>query len=131
MARVLVTGCRRWWCHRMADRIVARLVARHGTDLAVVHGGAPGVDTAFARACQRAGVATEMFPAQWDEAGPRAGPLRNQRMVDSGPDFAIAAHRDLAGSKGTRGCVLLCLAANVPVYLLDAEDAEPRRITGA
>jgi hypothetical protein len=130
MPRVLVTGCRNWNCLDLARKIIGRLVARHGAnDLVIVHGDCPtGVDAAFDKAAYEGIIEVERFPANWAELGKAAGPRRNAMMVATGPDFAIACHRDLLSSKGTLGCVKLCWEAEIPVWLVDAEDAEPRRI---
>jgi acetylglutamate kinase len=46
--RILITGDRHWSCMELAERVVSRLIARYGYDLVIVHGGANGVDQAFA-----------------------------------------------------------------------------------
>jgi hypothetical protein len=117
--RVLVTGCRHWNCTGLAGSIVNRLMERHGTQLIVVHGAARGVDAAFAQACNDLGVTHEPHPADWDVYGKGAGPRRNQAMVDAGADLCLAVHRDLKGSRGTLDCVKRCLAAGIPVWLID------------
>jgi ABC-type sugar transport system substrate-binding protein len=128
--RVLITGDRNWACLDLARVVVARLIERHG-DIEVVHGGAAGVDTAFALAAADAGAAVHAFPADWDRHGKRAGPLRNAEMVASGADVCLAFHARLKWSKGTRDCVTRALKAGIPVWLVDADDAEkkPVRIT--
>jgi ABC-type sugar transport system substrate-binding protein len=125
--RVIISGDRNWTCHDLARRVIARLVARHG-EVDIVQGAADGVDFAFVEAAYDAGCGVCSFPADWDRHGKKAGPLRNQEMVDSGADFAIAVHRSLAWSRGTKDLVTRALAAGIPVYLIDREDAEPRRI---
>jgi hypothetical protein len=126
--RVIISGDRNWRCGALARRIVARLVDWYGADLIVVHGNAAGVDTAFAAACALRGVAREPHAARWHEQGNRAGPIRNAAMVAAGANFCIAVHRSLAWSRGTRDLVERALAAGIPVYLIDGEDAEPKRI---
>jgi len=127
--RVLVTGDRNWPCRLGVDRILARLRGRYGDGLVIVHGDCPsGVDAAFAVACRVAGIRQEPHPADWDRHGKAAGPIRNREMAESHPEFCIAFHRCLARSRGTRDCVGHCIKAGIPVYLLDAEDAEPRRL---
>jgi hypothetical protein len=126
--RVIVTGSRSWPCGELAVRVVGRLQDRYGEALVIVHGGARGVDAAFDAAARRAGVRVEAHPAEWDRLGRAAGPKRNARMVARGARFAVAVHPDLAGSMGTRDCVRRCLEAEIPVWLIDAAQAEPRRI---
>jgi hypothetical protein len=129
--RVVVTGDRRWECPALARRVVERLKARYGAALVVVHGAAGGVDHTFDTVCLELRVRREPHPANWRWHGDRAGPIRNQEMIDAGAAFVVAVHRDLAGSRGTRDCVRRALQAGVPVYVLDHDDAEPRRITEA
>jgi hypothetical protein len=128
--RVIVTGDRGWDCDELARRVVRRLVARYGRPgLTIVHGGAKGVDAAFEFACAVTGVAREPHPADWERLGKRAGPLRNAEMVAAGADLCIAVHQFLMNSKGTRDCCTQALRAGIPVWLIDSEDGEPRRLT--
>jgi hypothetical protein len=127
--RILVTGDRNWRCEEMAQRIVQRLIARHGRDITIVHGACSGVDMAFDRAAILAGVSKEPHPADWTRFGKQAGPRRNAAMVNAGADLAIAVHRDIAASKGTRGCACLCLAAGIPTWLVSDDSGSPTRLT--
>ena len=144
MTRVIVTGSRNWDCREIAHRAISRIIDRWGRDIAIVHGDAAGVDRAFRLAAMSHSVSHEPHPARWDdldapgavirrrrdgsEYNANAGPIRNQEMVDLGAKFAIAVSKDLANSKGTRDCVERLLRAGIPVYLIDREDGEPRRI---
>ncbi|WZP01215.1 SLOG family protein (plasmid) [Isosphaeraceae bacterium EP7] len=68
--RVIVTGDRDWSLRpTMTTTILKLLIAEHGPDLVIVHGGARGVDQAFKLACQELGIACEEHPARWDELG--------------------------------------------------------------
>lgn len=128
MRRYIVTGDRHWYCPDVAERILNGILARHDNSFTIVHGAAPGVDTAFSHVCRRYRIAEEPHPADWPTLGPRAGPIRNQEMVDLGAEYAVAVHKDLANSKGTKDCVRRCLAAGITVYHVD--DIHPtRRLT--
>ena len=125
--RVLVTGSRHWYCLAMAERIVRKLADRHG-EIAIIHGAAPGVDSAFESAVElidRPEVVAWPHPAPWQVFGRRAGPLRNQAMVDLGADICIAVHPDLANSRGTKDCVRRAMDAGIPVWAVTAEDGVP------
>jgi hypothetical protein len=128
--RVLVTGDRNWHSADLAERILNRLLARYGPTLIIVHGGATGIDRAFAEAAEHLGIEQEAHPADWDEHGKRAGPLRNQAMVDAGADLCLACHRAITASKGTKDCVRRAMAAGIPTYLIDSERGEPKRLRG-
>jgi hypothetical protein len=128
--RVLITGDRGWDCDKLACDVLRRLVAKYGTGLVIVHGAAGCVEAAFAAAAGALGVAVEAHPAEWARLGKRAGPSRNQRMVDAGADLCLAVHPYLANSKGTKDCARRAIAAGIPTYLIDGDgdDARPRRL---
>lgn len=128
--RVLITGGRHWDAVDLARRVVASLATRHAAvGLIIVHGNASGVDTAFADACRELGVPDERHPADWAGLGNRAGPIRNQEMVDAGADVCLAFHQDLAGSKGTKGCVRLAMKAGIPTWVVAGDGIKPRLLT--
>ena len=58
------------------------------------------------------GVWVEMFEAEWQALGPRAGPERNARMVKAGGHGCLA----LPGGAGTSDCSRRCEAAGIPVW---------------
>jgi hypothetical protein len=129
--RIIITGDRNWRCEALAERIVVRLIDRYGRSVTIVHGAASGVDQSFARAATFANITQEPHPADWRKHGKAAGPKRNGEMVKAGATLCIAVHRDINASKGTKDCVRQCLAAGIPVWLIDGEDAEPVRVREA
>jgi hypothetical protein len=94
----------------------------------VVHGGANGVDQAFAVACRNLGIAAEPRVADWRGLGNIAGPARNKQMVESGIDLCVAFHRTLSTSRGTKDCVRLAPAAAIAVFLIEDDRAVPARV---
>jgi hypothetical protein len=126
--RILVTGDRHWNCTDLAERVVNRLLARYGPDMVIIHGGACGVDEAFAKACRKLGVVAEPHLADSKALGNVAGPARTRATVGSGADMCIAVHGSLATSKGTKDCVREALAAGIPVFLIEDDRAIPSRI---
>lgn len=91
---ILVTGSRHADFRLHGDEIslVLRWIGaeRRGPHT-LIEGGAAGADR-IARACAEGlGWTVETMPANWAKEGrPAAGPLRNQRMVDKGPDVCLA-----------------------------------------
>lgn len=126
--RVIVTGSRHWRCDEIASLVITRLLARFGVNLVVVHGAAPGVDSAFAEACNDSGVDHEPHPADWAKHGRGAGPKRNAEMVAAGAALCVAVHRDIDASRGTKDCAKRCVAAGIPVWLIDSDRVEPKRL---
>jgi hypothetical protein len=55
-------------------------------------------------------------------------PMRNKEMVESGADLCIALNRTIQTSRGTRDCFRQALAAGIPTYLIEDEDAIPLRV---
>ena len=126
--RILVTRDRHWPCTEQAERIVNRLIGGYGNDLVIIHGGAAGVDNAFAEACQHLSIKAEPHVADWTGLGNIAGLARNREMVEAGADLCIALHRTLETSTRTKDCVWQALAAGIPVYLIEDERAIPKRV---
>ena len=78
-----------------------RLRANYGI-AAVAHGGAPGADALAGQWASSRGLVCEEFRADWKREGRKAGPLRNQRMLDdAGARFVIA----FPGGRGTADMV--------------------------
>lgn len=126
--RVIITGARDWYCYELATKVLTGLIAKHGAnDLVIVHGAAPGVDSAFAQACHDNIIEDEPHPAHWKAFGNGAGPKRNQEMVDSGADLCLAFHPHLSISKGTRDCVRRALKAGIPTWWTWCHDDPPVR----
>lgn len=131
MPRVIITGSRSWDAPSVAGRVIQRLRQRYkDADLVIVHGDCPtGIDAAFDKVSRLSYLKVERYPADWTTHGDAAGPVRNQQMIDSGADFVIAAHQSIAWSRGTKDCVSRALKAGIPVWLIDGEKAEPRKLT--
>ena len=68
------------WPHQ---RIAAELLARSGGRLVhlVLHGGARGADAAIGRAAGQLGWCSLAMPAQWQQHGRAAGPIRNRKLL--------------------------------------------------
>lgn len=112
--RVIFTGSRDWADEETIDDWLTDLSFIYPEDLVVVHGAcATGADEIVERLCQIHGITTEPHPAEWLKHGRAAGPIRNRRMVDLGADLVIGF--PLGASRGTRGCMRLARAADIPV----------------
>lgn len=78
----------------------------------VIHGAARGADSLAGVIAKDAYVRVEEYPADWDQHGKAAVPIRNQRMLDEGkPDLVLAA----PGGRGTADMVRRAKAAGVRV----------------
>lgn len=109
--RILVCGGREY---DDATRVWGCLtrVYRKYPHLVIVHGNARGADSLARDWAIRHNVPHEAHPADWDRHGKKAGPIRNQEMLDSGLDGGIA----FPGGRGTADMVRKMKAAGVPVW---------------
>lgn len=78
----------------------------------VVSGHARGADQMAEMWADQRGIPLSIFPAEWEVHGRRAGPIRNQQMLDEGkPDLVIA----FPGGRGTADMVARAKKAGVMV----------------
>lgn len=116
--RVLVCGGRDYDNRTTVWKALHEVADEHGM-IFLIQGGAKGADSLarewvrdqMRRAPRRAegGVS---FHADWLRYGPKAGPIRNQLMIDEGePDLVIA----FPGGRGTADMVRRARAAGIEV----------------
>jgi hypothetical protein len=68
----------------------------------ILHGGATGVDTIAGKLAKFRGFTVIPIKADWKKHGPKAGPIRNQQMIENNPDIAyFFPYPSLKESKGT------------------------------
>ena len=115
--KVLVTGSRDW----TDSETIYRALAEHTAfdEVTLLSGACPtGADAFAERYAKLKGWKVELHPADWDKYGKRAGPLRNQAMVDRKPDLVLAFI--LNGSRGASGTVAMARKAGLRVKVYDA-----------
>ena len=116
---LLITGTREGVPLQRIQKAFDRLVEAFpdGLEVTLVHGAARGVDQMCAEEAIRRGWNTEAYPANWTRFGKAAGPIRNQEMVDLGPDFFIAF--PVPHSRGTRDCIRRAKEAKIPGWVVE------------
>lgn len=112
--RVLVCGGRDFSdCKRIFD--VLDDLARTEVVDCLIEGDERGADRIAGAWAKRRRVDLRLFPADWAKYGRRAGPIRNQQMLDDGrPDLVIA----FPGGRGTDDMVRRATAAGVHVQVI-------------
>ncbi len=88
---VIVAGGGRdlvWPHQRFAAELLARSSGRPVHLL--LHGGARGADQSIARAAQQLGWSSLVMPAQWQQHGRAAGPIRNRQLLEQAIARALA-----------------------------------------
>lgn len=112
--RVIVCGSRRW---RDRDAISDRLFELP-PDSVIVHGNAAGADRIAHQEAQKLGLLVEPHPADWQQHGKAAGPIRNRAMARMGADLCIAFWD--GASKGTAHMIGEAEASGIPVQVVGA-----------
>lgn len=99
--RVLVCGGREYTNAALLAQTLE--ASRRDRGIAVlIAGGAPGADSLAADWAVAQGIPCDVYMADWEGLGRKAGPIRNQRMLDEGkPDLVVA----FPGGRGTADMV--------------------------
>ena len=99
--RILVCGGREFADRQLLNDTLNGLRRERGVSL-VIAGGARGADSMAQWWAKAEGVPCDVYQADWAGLGRKAGPIRNQRMLDEGkPDLVVA----FPGGRGTADMV--------------------------
>lgn len=122
--RILICGDRNWTDY---DRILTALSCEEGNYFnsgpniiieCVIEGEAQGADKMGRLAAEELGIPVLQFPAKWNLYGHRAGPIRNQQMLDEGkPTQVWAFHNNIQKSIGTKDMIRRANKAGILVIL--------------
>lgn len=108
--RVLVCGGRHYKNQDKVFDTLDAVLKKHGA-ITIVNGGATGADTLSSRWAQYRNQKLEEYPADWNRLKRAAGFIRNQQMLDTGIDGAVA----FPGGNGTADMVKRLKAAGISV----------------
>lgn len=110
--RVLVCGGR---YYNDSARVAKELSSERWTApiTTVIQGGATGADQLAREWAEAQGIPVLEMRADWKKHGRKAGPMRNQSMIDlSAPDLVVA----FPGGRGTADMVRRAKKAKIPVW---------------
>ena len=79
----------------------------------LIHGGAWGADNLAGRWAIARGIKVEIYPANWQQHGRRAGYLRNKAMLEQSKPHVVVA---FPGGRGTANMTKLALDAGITVW---------------
>lgn len=118
MKKILVCGGRDYTNRKKVYHVLDTLKNVFG-EVIIIQGDARGADRlAKAQAISR-GVVHMDFPADWEGLGARAGPIRNQQMLDEGkPDLVIA----FPGGRGTADMVNRAKVSGIETEIIIDKD---------
>ena len=113
MLKILVCGDRNW-----TDKAaIHNILKEYPEDSILIEGAARGADRLAGEVANELGWEVVEIAADWTAYGPRAGPIRNQEMLDLSPDIVIGFHNDIESSKGTKHMLTIAKAAGKEVRL--------------
>ncbi len=111
--RVLVCGGRDFHDWGLLSATLSDIIPEERRHRAVIISGhARGADLLGERWAKEHGVALNVFPADWNRLGRKAGPIRNRQMLVEGrPQLVVA----FAGKEGTADMIKQATTAGVRV----------------
>lgn len=117
--RVLACGGRDYFDQRHVFGVLDRLHGERPIAL-IIHGAAAGADTlagnwAVARGVEQTGDRYKIKKEDWRLLGLKAGPMRNQRMLDEGKPALVVV---FPGGRGTANMMKLAQVAGVPLMVV-------------
>jgi hypothetical protein len=115
--RVLVSGDREWTDRAAVERAFDRFKPTH-----VIEGECKGLDVMARDVAEARGIPVTQVPADWNAYGKAAGPMRNRKMLEMGPEMLLAFHNHFKRSVGTKDCVTQALKFGVESWLITSEN---------
>ena len=117
--RFFITGSRDLFIKKEVKKVLADLYAKgiNPKKMVIVVGDAKGVDATAAKLWMEAGLRVEVFKADWEEHGKKAGMLRNIIMLKSGVDYGYGFCKN--NSRGTSGMLKAASELGVPFERFD------------
>ena len=107
--RVLVCGGRHY---KDKKRLFSELESLNPKPTLIIQGGATGADKIAKSWAKSKSIEVAEINPDWDKYGKRAGPIRNQDMINKHkPDLCIA----FKGGRGTADMIRRCEVNDIPV----------------
>lgn len=114
--RILVCGSREW----TNKHKIRKELSIYSKEDVLIHGGCRGADSIAGEIGKELGLNVVVYYADWKTYGKKAGPLRNQKMLDKGePDIIYAFHEDIDTSRGTKDMVNRAKKANINIKIIN------------
>ncbi len=124
MTTILICGGRFYRDAGTIERYIRSLPEETTT---IIHGGCyKGADAIAHKLALEWNYFVIVYHADWQTHGRKAGPIRNQRMLDVGKPDKVVAFWD-GVSPGTRDMIHRAKAAGVPVEIIWQKGCEPKQ----
>ena len=108
----MIVGGRNYRLTPQALNLLDNLNEQHKF-IILLNGLAKGIDQSAKEWAESSGIKVKGFAAQWDKLGKRAGPLRNQLMVNELKPFDVCVF--FPGNCGTDGCIELARKSSATI----------------
>lgn len=82
MKSIIICGSRDFNDYSLLKNCMDDLITVYNDDIEIVSGCARGADTLGERYAKENNIPVKRFPAEWDNYGRSAGPIRNKQMID-------------------------------------------------
>lgn len=115
MFKVICCGSRNWNNYKTIRSRLEKL----DSNSTIIEGGCSGADLMCRHIALDIGLEVVEFPAAWKKYGRSAGPKRNIKMLNTGPDLLIAFHKNISSSKGTKHIVEEAKKRGIKVEIID------------
>lgn len=114
--RVIVAGSRCFNDYAILQMVCDNLLAKKKQthNIVIISGKSKGADTLGERYARERGYTVERFPANWQQYGNGAGPIRNRQMADNAD--ALIVFWD-GQSKGTQNMIMEAKKKGVAVRI--------------
>ena len=110
--KILVCGGRDYYDENKIMEVLTDVIGLEKNVL-VIHGACKtGTDSIVQKFCDSYLVTTKPYPANWEKFGRRAGPIRNQQMLDDNPDIDVFIA--FPGGAGTKDMVKKAMQSKIP-----------------
>ena len=87
MTALIIAGGRNFNDYDYLQRMCDNFIQENGDDITVISGHAKGADQLGERYAKEQGLKLEIFPADWNAYGKKAGPIRNEQMAKRALEF--------------------------------------------
>ncbi len=123
MVTILVCGSRNWTDYKTIFDFLNGLQCEYKPNqITIVEGDCKGADKAAGSIAVYLRYNKVRVPADWQQNGKAAGPIRNQEMLDKyKPSMVVAFHNDYENSKGTKDMCERAKAANIYTVLVTSD----------
>ncbi len=71
------------------EKLLSKNIINKNDSIEIISGKCAGMDSIGEEFAKANGWIVKEFPADWTNLGKKAGPIRNQQMIDYGPDVLI------------------------------------------